>query len=114
MVFRHHSGPCAFERDQSSAARQDASNLDAEFDGAALVVDRLAGGADGCDHLVEGGVVDRAADQGVTGGLDVERTGGDGAQADTGGGALAAAVKGQGNAAPTTAMSISVRGMKRR
>src|SRR5215510_5365367 len=73
--------------DGGGALEQHARGLDAVGDGAALVVDRTAGGAASLGGLFQGSVVELRADQRFTRRIDQERGRCDGAKADARGGA---------------------------
>src|SRR5580698_1515632 len=60
----------ALRRDRGRALQQHAGNFGAVDDGAALVVDRTAGGATGGGGLVKGGFLEPRTDQRFRGGLD--------------------------------------------
>ena len=91
-----------------------AGNLGAEFYGAALVVDRTAGSGCRRRHGVERVIAKIGADQGARGLVDQQHDLGHRAQGNARIGAGAVGLRVRLTPAPTTAMSISVRGMKRR
>src|SRR5262249_27471501 len=64
------------------ALQEHPGGLHAIGNGAALVVDRTAGGAAGFGGLVQRGIVELRADQRLAGRLDQQRGRGDGAEAD--------------------------------
>src|SRR5215475_856105 len=72
---------------RNRALQENAGSLDTIDNGAALVVDRTAGGAAGFGRLFERGVVELRADQRLPGALDQKRGRRDRAEADAGRGA---------------------------
>src|SRR5581483_6941554 len=85
--FRHLLCSSAFGGNRNRALQENAGSLDTIDNGAALVVDRTAGGAAGLGRLLERGLVELRADERLRGALDQERGRRDGAKADTGSGA---------------------------
>src|SRR5215470_8365648 len=79
----------ALRRDGNRALQENAGSLDAIDNGAALVVDRTAGGAAGFGRLLERGVVELRADQRLGSALDQKRGRRHSTETDTGGGANA-------------------------
>src|ERR1700760_2271509 len=75
----------ALRRDGNRALQENAGSLDTIDNGAALVVDRTAGGAAGLGCLLERGVVELRADQRLGGAFDQKRGRRDRAEADAGG-----------------------------
>src|ERR1700742_932329 len=72
---------------RNRALQENAGSLDTIDNGAALVVDRTAGGAAGLRRLLERGGVELRPDQRLPGALDQKRGRRDRAEADAGGGA---------------------------
>src|ERR1700732_4075441 len=99
----------ALKGDGGGTACQDAGDLDAVFDRAALVGDRLAGATGGGVELGEGVVIEPMPDQCRGGFVGATAPSTTRASVHT---PFASSVT--LTPTPTTAMSISVRGMKRR
>ena len=100
--------------DRGGALGQHAGDLGAELDGAALVVDRLAGGAAAAAAASSAASSSLVPISALAAASTSSTVGATAPSADAGGGAGAAASSVRLTPQPTTAMSISVRGMKRR
>ena len=72
----------AFRCDRNRALQQNAGGLHSIGNGAALVVDRTAGGAAGFGGFLQRGVIEPRAGQRLTGGFDQQRRRRDGAETD--------------------------------